>query len=185
MTTKRSYTPRYVAELPLDNVTHQIVRNPNYGGQESGIHGWPIRPIVYRGIKPAFMEALRESIREEGYRNPIIVYAGREGDHLAFGGSRIHCGRDLRLRSIPAIVNDYVGRYDDCPEVTLDNYAGFFTDVPRWFIIDDKGADYHYALERKRRAEYDPQGFLWSGEDASFIYDEFPWVHDPTQKIIR
>jgi len=184
VTTKRSYTPRYVKELPLETLTHQIVRNPQYGGEESGIHGWPIRPIVYRGIKPTFMEALRESLKQKGYRNPIVVYAGVGGDYLAFGGSRIHAGRDVGLTTIPAIVNDYCGRYDDCPEVTLDNFTSFFIDKPKWFVIDDKGADYHYALERKRRMEYDPEGFAWAEDDAVFLDVDFPWVNDPSQKIL-
>ena len=176
------YTPRYVKELSLDSLTTQIVRNPNYGGEDSGIQGWPIRPIIYRGVKPTFMKALRESLKNEGYRNPIMVYAGEKGNHLSFGGSRIHCGKAVGLTTIPAIVNDYCGRFDDCPEVTMDNYTSFFPDVPKWFIIDEEGADYHYALERKRRMEYDPAGFAWSGEDALFMKIDFPWVGDPGQK---
>jgi hypothetical protein len=124
------------------------------------------------------MKALRESLEREGYRNPIVVYATDSGDHLAFGGSRVHAGRDVGLRCIPAIVNDYCGRYEACPEVTLENYASFFTDIPKYFIIDDKGADYHYALERKRRMEYDPAGFDWAEEDALFLDIDFPWIKE-------
>jgi hypothetical protein len=170
------YTARYVKELPLDSLKTQIVRNPNYGGEDSGIHGWPIRPIIYRGIKPDFMEALRESLRKEGYRNPIVVYATDNGNHLAFGGSRVHAGRDVGLRCIPAIVNDYCGRFEEAPEVTEENFCDFFTDPPKFYTVDEYGADYHYALERKRRAEYDDAGFAWADEDSLFIDIDFPWV---------
>ena len=172
------YTPRYVEKLPLADITKQIVRNPKYGGEDSGIYGWPVRDIIYRGIKPLFMEALCESILEEGYRNPIICYATDTGTYLSFGGSRIHCGRKVGMEWIPAIVNDYAERFTDCPEVTEENYAQFFTDIPRYFEITEEGADYHYALERKRRSEYDPAGFAWSGEDAEFIDIHFPWVNE-------
>jgi len=171
------YTPRYVAELPLEDLTHQIVRNPHYGGAASGIHGWPIRPIVYRGIKPTFMGRLRESIRKEGYRNPIVCYATARGVFLAFGGSRVHAGRDVGAAGIPAIVNDYCGRFKDHPEITKENFTSFFTDKPAWFVIDDKGADYHYNLERKRRAEYDAAGFDWC-EDITDIIVDFEWLKD-------
>jgi len=173
-----NYTPRYVKELPLDEITGQIVRNPAYGGAASGIHGWPVRPIIYRGIKPEFMEALRESIRKEGYRNPIIVYATDAGNFLAFGGSRIHAGRDVGVKSIPAIVNDYCGRFRKSPKVTLENFTSWFKDPPKFFEITDKGADYHYALERKRRAEYDPAGFAWADPDADFFDINFPWIKE-------
>ena len=167
------------------------MRNPAYGGPDSGIHGWPYRPHVYEGIKPQFMEALRESLREEGYRNPIVVYATDSGNYISFGGSRVHAGRDVGLRFIPCIVNDYCGRFEDSPEVTLENYGDFFRDKPKHFVIDEFGADYHYALERKRRVEYDSAGFAWAEEDAAFLAVDFPWLDEdydsnaPTVKKLR
>jgi hypothetical protein len=136
------------------------------------------------------MEALRDSLREEGYRNPIVVYATDNGNHLAFGGSRVHCGRDVGLGCIPAIVNDYCGRFESSPEVTLENFTDWFTDKPQWFVIDEYGADYHYALERKRRMEYDPAGFDWAKEDAAFLAIDFPWIgegekRDPLNRKAR
>jgi hypothetical protein len=130
------------------------------------------------------MEALRDSLRKEGYRNPIVVYATDNGNHLAFGGSRVHAGRDVGLGCIPAIVNDYCGRFEEYPEVTEENFRTWFTDEPNWFVIDEEGADYHYALERKRRMEYDPKGFAWAEEDAVFIDIDFPWVNEPQKKQI-
>ena len=134
--------------------------------------------MVYKGIKPQFMEAMSESLRKEGYRNPVVVYASDTGNHLSFGASRIHCGRTAGLRCVPAIVNDYCGRFKESPEVTLENFTSWFTDPPNWFIIDEFGADYHYALERKRRMEYDPKGFAWADDEATFLDVDFPWIKE-------
>ena len=124
------------------------------------------------------MEALRDSIREEGYRNPIILYATGRGNFLSFGGSRIHAGRAVGVETIPAIVNDYCGRFEDSPEITLENFTSFFTDKPKFYEITEEGADYHYAIERKRRQDYDPAGFAWAGLDADFIDTDFPWINE-------
>jgi hypothetical protein len=172
----RPYTARYVPDLPLDQVNGRLIRNPNYGGDKAGIYGWCTHAKVSMGKKPLFMEALGESLREEGYRNPIICYATETGNWLSFGGSRVLCGRNVGLRTVPCIVNDYCGRFKDYPEVTEENFASFFTDVPRWHVIDELGVDYHYAIERKRRSEYDPAGHAWCDKDAHFMKVEFPWI---------
>ncbi len=172
----RPYTARYVPDLPLDQVDGRIIRNPNYGGGKAGIHGWCTHPKVSMGTKPHFMEALGDSLRKEGYRNPIILYATDTGNWLSFGGSRVNVGRKVGLTTVPCIINDYCDRFKDALEITEENFSSFFTDVPKWHVIDELGVDYHYAIERKRRAEYDPAGHAWCEPDAAFLKIEFPWI---------
>ncbi len=80
---------------------------------------------------------------------------------------------------IPAIVVDYTGKRSDAEEVTLDNFAEFFTDVPEYFEFTNVGVDTHYSLERNRRHTYDPAGFEWAkGKQDDFLKEEFPWLND-------
>jgi hypothetical protein len=163
------------AQVPVDGIRGKLIRNPGYGGSTVSLNGWCWRPIVSVLDKPLFQEALRESIREAGVRNPVIVYALAEGDFLSFGGSRLRAVRDLGLERLPALVNDYVGRYSECPAVTEENWQEFFTDVPEYLEFTPDGVDTHYSIERNRRDHHDPAGLEWAG-DAEFIAKEFPWV---------
>ncbi len=169
-----AYTVRY-AEVPLEGILGRIIRNPGYGGPSLSIYGWTWRPDVSSHRKPLFQEALRDSIAEEGIRNPVVVYSTKEGDFLSFGGSRLRAARDAGLTTIPALVNDYVGRYSGCTEVTPDNVSDFFTDVPEYLEFTDTGVDTHYSLERNRREHYDPAGMDWC-KGADFISTEFSWI---------
>ena len=165
------------AEVPLDEIKGRLIRNPGYNNQHVSLNGWcwiPDGSDPHR--KPQFQEALRASIRDEGFRNPIVVYALEEGIFLSFGGSRLRAARDLDTGHIPAIVNDYVGRFPEAEEVNATNYERFFVDVPKYVSFDgDGGFDYHYNLERKRRDNYDEAGMRWAG-DSVFIANEFPWI---------
>jgi len=170
------YVARYVSQLPLDQINGRLIRNPNYGGDKAGIHGWCTHAKVSMGTKPMFREALGDSLREEGFRNPVVLYATSTGNWLSFGGSRVDVGRKVGLRTIPCIVNDYCGRFKEYPEVTEENFNSFFTDIPKWHVIDELGVDYHYAIERKRRSEYDAAGHAWCTGEEPFLAAEFPWI---------
>jgi hypothetical protein len=170
----RPFTVRY-ADVPLEGIKGRIIRNPNYGGPSLSIYGWTWRPDVSTHRKPEFQEALRDSIAREGVRNPVVIYATVEGDFLSFGGSRLRAARDGGLTSIPALVNDYCGRYDDCIEITPENVTSVFTDVPEYIEFTPTGVDTHYSLERNRRDHYDSAGMAWA-EGASFIAKEFSWI---------
>ena len=171
------YRPVYV-EVPLEDIKGRIIRNPGYGGPSSGINGWPYMDCVSQARKPLFMEALRDSIREEGFRNPIVAYASNSGVYVSFGGSRVLAGRDLGVGTIPCIVNDYAQRFAEAPTVTEGNFTSWFKDPPAFYEITEVGADYHYSIERNRRHAYDEAGMAWAG-DADFISKEFPWLaHD-------
>ena len=184
------YVARYVPDFPLNHIDGRIIRNPNYGGAKAGIYGWCTNPKVSMGKKPMFKEALGESLLKEGYRNPVILFATETGNWLSFGGSRVDVGREVGMERVPAIVNDYCGRFDNCEEVTEENFKSFFTDIPRWHVIDELGVDYHYAIERKRRAEYDPAGHAWCTGKEPFLEIEFPWIgegltRDPEPRRVR
>ena len=146
------------AEVPLGEIKGRIIRNPGYSGQKVSIHGWCWTDCVSQNRKPGFREALRDSIAAEGVRNPIVVFALAEGCFISFGGSRVSAARDVGLVSIPAIVNDYCGRFEGNPEVTEDNWHEFFADKPKYVEFTEYGFDTHYFMERNRRGDVDPAG---------------------------
>jgi hypothetical protein len=143
------------------------------------LNGWRWLERLSTHTKEGFQAALNESIKAEGFRNPILVWVFPEGTFLTFGGSRVKAARAVGLEEIPAIINDYTDEYKEYPEVTPDNWQDFFTDPPREFLFDEDGADYHYNLERARRHEHDPAGFQWLNEsEPDFLRAEFPWVYE-------
>jgi hypothetical protein len=164
-------------EIECEEVKGRLIRNPGYGGPGVSLNGWRWRPSISNHTKEGFQEALQADIAEDGVRNPILVWSLPEGLFLTFGGSRLKACLALGIRRIPAIINDYTERYSELPEVTPDNWEGFFTDPPREFEFGEYGADYHYNLERARRHDHDEAGFAWlDGEQPAFIAREFPWV---------
>jgi hypothetical protein len=169
------FTVRYV-ELPIEGIKGRIIRNPGYNNTDAGIHGWCWHSEISRHRKPQFQAALRDSISEDGVRNPVVAYATSAGDFISFGGSRVLAARDVGLGTVPALVNDYVGRYEDRVEVTAANVAGFFTDVPQYIEFTPVGVTTHYFMERNRRGSCDPAGYAWMPEGAEWIKQEFPWL---------
>lgn len=161
------------------DVTGRLIRNPGYGGPSVGLNGWHYRPETSTHNKAGFQEALDADVRKNGIRNPILVWSLPEGIFLTFGGSRLRACVNVGLEEIPAIINDYTGKFADCPEVTPDNWQTFFTDPPRDFEFGEYGADYHYNLERARRFAHDPAGFQWLGKtEPDFLKREFPWLYE-------
>jgi len=173
-TEKSTFVIVYV-EVSLDEIKGRIIRNPNYGGPRLSIYGWTWRPEVTTATKPLFREALRDSIAEEGVRNPVVLYSTVEGVFLSFGGSRVDAARAAGLTSIPALVNDYTERFTNGIPVTPDNVESFFTDIPEYIEFTSTGIDTHYSIERNRRHHVDPAGMTWA-EDAEWIAKEFPWM---------
>jgi hypothetical protein len=164
------------AVLDSEQITHRIIRNPDYGGLRLSYQGWCSMPVTPAYRKVQFFEALRESVRQEGFRNPIIVWNVQEGLHAQFGVSRLRVAQQLEI-PIPCLINDVADGYTDATLVTTENWDEFFTDPPRSVVWGKDGSiDYHYSLERNRRATYDPAGMQWAGEDADFIKTEFSWI---------
>jgi hypothetical protein len=128
-------------------------------------------------MKPKFYAALEDNVRQDGFRNPILLYQTREGLLLGFGGSRLRVAKKLDIL-VPAIIVDYTDRFRLDEEVTPDNWEKFFQDIPALFVFTDIGIDTHYSLERNRREWYDPAGMAWVPEDNDFLDEEFPWLHE-------
>ncbi len=169
----------YKAALDPELITHRIVFNPNYGGKGTTVPGACAVPIRQRGIKPETRAAIRESVRYEGFRNPIVVYRTGGQLLLSFGGGRLQAAKEL-VCLIPAIVIDYDGDVHDFEEVTPSNWREFFMDVPSNAYWDETGFHMHYGLERNRNNEFDPAGVAWitNDEDRATIIEESPWLAD-------
>lgn len=163
--------------IQCESILGRLIRNPHYGGPSVSLNGWRYKTSISNHTKPGFQAALESSIRSEGVRNPILVWTLPEGTFLVFGGSRLRAAREAGLDKIPALINDYTGKYKLAPRVTPKNIKNYFKDPPREFDWTDDGVDYHYNLERARRHEHDTAGFAWlEGETPSFIAEEFPWL---------
>jgi hypothetical protein len=174
-----SFTVRF-AYVDPHRVTDRVIFNPNYGGKPCTVPGSCIIPFRERKIKPKFFLALRKDVKENGFRNPILLYNTPEGLLLSFGGSRLRVAKELD-KEVPAIIVDY--RWEDSEfvsteVVTEDNYQMYFRDVPVLFKITDVGVETHYSLERNRREWYDPAGMEWTKDvdDTEFLDEEFPWL---------
>lgn len=172
------FTVRYCMTVDPQQVTHRVIRNPNYGGAPCTVPGTCIIPVIERKIKPKFFEALKKNVKLDGFRNPILLYNTPEGLLLAFGGSRLRVAKELDY-PVPAIVVDYIGTYQLFEEVTPDNCREFFHDPPVLFEFTEYGVDTHYSLERNRRDKYDAAGMAWTLDDPGneeFLTEEFPWL---------
>ena len=174
-----SFTVRYCPMLDPQVITHRICFNPNYGGPATVVPGACTVRIRRKGIKPETRAAIVESVRQEGFRNPIVVYDTPQGILLGFGGGRVQAAQELDT-FVPAIVVDYTGAYALFEEVTPDNWEEKFRDVPAYFRFTDVGIDTHYGLERNRDEWYDPAGIAWVQTDDAMeaVLKESPWLDD-------
>lgn len=77
-----------------------------------------------------FYTRLEESIKREGFRNPIMVYE-KPGDRtFPYGGSRAYMAHKLQI-PVPAIVSDWVGTFKHWERLeTVDQALAKFTDPP-------------------------------------------------------
>jgi hypothetical protein len=184
MPDKPPFTIHYVKDAPVDELVWKLVRNPAYGGTPSGHpKGYPCIPYqTYEEMsprKPEFHDALEKDIIENGVRNPVILQQLPIGLCAQFGGSRIRVSHHAGLPTIPAIVVDYTEKWKGRPVVNESNWQTFFTDIPKNFEFNDEGCDYHYALERRRRHEYDSAGFDWlDGKEPEWLKSEFGWLYE-------
>lgn len=174
------FNVRYHNYVEPKQVTHRLIRNPNYGGKPCEVPGSCVIPLVERKIKPKFFVALSADVAANGFRNPIVLYNVQSyGLLLSFGGSRLRVAKELD-KPIPAIIVDYTGEYCGYQEVTPSNSWTFFRDPPKLFEFTEDGVDTHYSLERLRRDKYDSAGMEWTKglKDKEFLAEEFPWLLD-------
>lgn len=160
----------------------KLVRNPAYNDRKVSLNNWCYVRELSRAKKPKFHAALVESIRAEGVRNPIILYALPDGWFLGFGGSRVKAAIEAGEELIPAIINDYNDEFKTAPTVEQHNWHKFFADPPQTVEFTEHGFDYHYHMERNRRNAADPAAVRWIKGNPSWLREEFPWLTSYTQK---
>ena len=172
------FTIRY-SLVDATTITHRLVRNPAYPGCTTGIDG-SVGVMIKKDRKPKTRSAIKDSIKKDGFRNPILVYNTTDGLFLSFGGGRLQAAQQLNIL-VPAIVVDYTDDYENCEEVTPDNWQEYFRDVPTLFTFTDIGIDTHYGLERNRDEWFDPAGVEWakdSDEYMAAVIEESEWLGD-------
>jgi hypothetical protein len=103
---------------------------------------------------------LEHSIATEGIRNPVVITCGYPKrrplscvppEMLALdeskllllegttGGSRLYVAQKHNM-TIPCLVNDWTGRFDDCPEIVQsDDARQYYQDQPESITIDTNG----------------------------------------------
>jgi hypothetical protein len=171
---------RYI-EAGFREFIGKVCWNPNYPSVPPVSHLGCV-PLPRGKAKDKFRKALVASVRVEGFRNPITGYSVKEGIIIQYGASRLRTARQLGIK-IPVIVLDYGERHKSAPLVTNENYAEFFTDVPRAFEIrppdeEHPGGWYiHHSYfiakrDRESKYTYDPAGVAWLGNDPTGVIDD-------------
>lgn len=140
-----TYSLRLV-EIPLENLERKLVRNPAYSVQKASLNDWcwyPIEANWRRELQPLY-DRLADSIAQEGFRNPVLVWSLYEADYLSIGCSRLKAAHMLGLRHITALVNDFTGAYYNWTEIpkTLDDVRACFKDQPSHLCISNEGLVY-------------------------------------------
>lgn len=138
-------------------------------------------------------QRLEQSILKEGLRNPLVITCGlprkRDLKHLppemlalppqdllllegTAGGSRLWAAQKLGIK-VPCIVNDWHGRFDDCPEiVSPEDARKYFKDQPALVKIDPK-LGFIEGFDTKKVGHH--LGFEWSEE--KLVIERAPlWV---------
>lgn len=166
---KPQYKCRFIWAKPEEFIG-MVMWNPAYPSNPPVSHHGA-KPIPRGKAKSKFRDALRESVRKEGFRNPIIGYAVDEGLLIQYGCSRLRVAKELGI-PIKVIVMDFTGRYADCPEVTETNYESYFLDVPRQFSILADRIEHSYFIARRDKGPSDPAGYAWLGDDPTGVVDD-------------
>jgi len=77
-----------------------------------------------------FYTRLEESVKAEGFRNPVMVYEKPNERTFPYGGSRVYMAHRLQI-PVPAIITDWVGTFKDWELITSVKQAlSKFTDLP-------------------------------------------------------
>jgi hypothetical protein len=130
----RQYSIRYGVLKPTDLSDKVLVKNPAYG---DSIGGWgsrdvkPIRPW-YNSLeqKNQFYTRLEESLKTEGFRNPIFCNSIPEGTFCRYGTSRLWIAKRLGMPT-PCVIADYTERWNHLEELkTEEDIKKKFLDLP-------------------------------------------------------
>lgn len=122
--------------------------------------------------KYGFMSRLRDSVRREGFRNPILVFRGDGNDRIPYGQSRATIAKQLGI-AVPAIVCDWTGASVGEPLRTLADVRSHFLDQPtvveftsaglniwgcRQVQLEDEAADFFHESQIKRDRDRERRG---------------------------
>jgi len=138
----------------------------NFVGPANGSFNLPPKEALARiKVKIAFSAdfyiSLEESMKKDGFRNPVLVYAGWINDGrwlrcptyirdqekedviicVSCGGSRLYIAERLRI-DVPCIIVDFVGRFDHFEELTTkEEVEAKFTDAPNSIVFGRREID--------------------------------------------
>ena len=77
-----------------------------------------------------FYTRLEESVKREGFRNPVMCYEKRGERTFPYGGSRVYMAWKLQI-PVPALVSDWTGAFKHFEQIlTLDQALSKFLDKP-------------------------------------------------------
>lgn len=105
-----------------------------------------------------FYSKLKTSIKQEGFRNPLLIVALREEDiRIRYGGSRLSVAQELDI-SVPCIITDFKNVFPDAEVLfTLQDIRAKFLDQPKKVFFQPQGLwisgceHYHLKPEPSRR----------------------------------
>ena len=136
-----SYVIRYgvvPATLLSDKV---IVKNPAYGERIGDWGSRPLKPEAshYKMLqeKNQFYTKLEESIKRDGFRNPIFCNSYSHGTYCRYGTSRLWIARQHKM-DIPVVIADYADNWTDLDELGQSDVELKFKDIP---AVIEFGAD--------------------------------------------
>ena len=99
----------------------------------------PSREQMYREEKERrFFSKLEASILEQGFRNPINVWATEEIVEPRYGGSRLYFAQKHNI-PIPCIISDHACIFPELEEITISDCWKKFLDPPRKIYPTPRG----------------------------------------------
>lgn len=114
----RKYKIRY-GFIPAHAISQRVlVINPGYGDPVGPYGSRPVRPCPsYVMQKRVFYRELEESILDSGIRNPLFCQAFMKNTYCRYGTSRLWIAQKHRLESVPVIIADYDGTWEQLEEL--------------------------------------------------------------------
>ncbi len=136
------YTIRYKTMRADEIEDVVVVLNPGYGKPLTvGSMQCGTRPLPnYKDPKSldgknGFFTKLEQSVLEEGFRNPVLIYATESGNYVYYGATRTVVAKKHNL-ALPCVIADYAGKHTDGEELqTRDDIVSKFKDPPSHVVI--------------------------------------------------
>lgn len=129
-----------------------------------------------------FYTRLEESIKREGFRNPVMCYEKKGERTFPYGGSRVYMAHKLQI-PVPAIVSDWTGVFKHFELITtVDQALSKFTDKPTvlefhpelgcqfWGCAQVQLAPEHESFWRELQRKQNVSHFKRRMHDGQFYY---------------